>query len=100
MVRSVLLVVHIAAGSAGLATLPVIIVGRKGTVRHRRLGRLFLWCLRVVAASAAALAVLSFARLWWFVLIAAFSLALGEVGSRAWRGRRFDDACVRHLSGM
>lgn len=101
MTRLVLLVAHIGAGSLGLAVLPVIIAGPKGTLAHRRLGRTFLWCLRVVAASAVGLAALSFARLWWFVLVAGFSLALGEVGSRAWRRRRsFDVSVVRHLSGM
>jgi uncharacterized membrane protein len=99
MVRDVLLAAHIAAGSVGLLMLPVIIVRPKGTAAHRRLGRGFLWCLRIVTISAVGLAVIDFAQLWWFVLIAAFSLALGEVGSRAWR-QRFDVAVQRHLAGM
>ena len=101
MLRLVLLIVHIGAGSLGLVVLPVIIAGPKGTGTHRRLGRTFLWCLRAVAASAVGLALIAFATLWWFVLVAGFSLALGEVGSRAWRRRRpFDASVVQHLSGM
>jgi hypothetical protein len=78
----------------------VIIVREKGTRAHVLMGRTFLWCLRVVAASAAVLAVLNFSQLWWFLLIAAFSLALGEVGSRGWRRKRFAEAVNVHLSGM
>ncbi|MBV9484441.1 MAG: hypothetical protein JO246_00125 [Frankiaceae bacterium] len=100
MLRDIFLVVHISAGCLGLLVLPVIIVGEKGTARHVRLGRTFLWCLRVVAASAAMLAVINFRELWWFLLIAAFSLALGEVGSRGWRRRTFDTAASQHISGM
>jgi hypothetical protein len=100
MVRDILLALHIAAGSIGLLLLPVIIIGAKGTPRHRRLGRGFLWCLRAVAATAAGLAIIDFARLWWFLLIATFSLALGEVGSRGWRRQPFGPAVSQHLAGM
>jgi uncharacterized membrane protein len=99
MLRDIFLAVHITAGSLGLLVLPVIIVREKGTALHVRLGRTFLWCLRVVTASAAVLAIISFRELWWFLLIAAFSLALGEVGSRGWR-YGFNRAVSQHISGM
>jgi uncharacterized membrane protein len=100
MVRDVFLAVHITAGVTGLLLLPVIIIRPKGTPTHVRMGRAFLWCLRVVTATAAVLAIIKFSQLWWFLLIAAFSLALGEVGSRGWRRRSFGYAVRQHISGM
>jgi hypothetical protein len=99
MLRVVLLVVHIGAGTLGLILLVPVIAGAKGTARHVRLGRLFVWCLRLVAASAVGLAVLGIGALWWFIPIAVFSLALGEMGKRAWR-RPFAEAVGRHVGGM
>jgi hypothetical protein len=99
MLRDAFLAIHITAGTTGLLLLPAIILRPKGTVAHVRMGRAFLWCLRVVTASAAVLAVIKFSQLWWFLLIAAFSLALGEVGSRGWR-HGFIRAVNQHISGM
>lgn len=99
MVHSVVLTVHIIAGSLGLLLIPALVLGLKGTALHVRLGRSLLWCLRVIALTALALAAMNFAKLWWFLLIAAGSLALGERGARAWR-KPFTEAVITHIGGM
>ncbi len=40
-----LVMAHIATGAVGLITMWVPVVGRKGSERHKRWGRIFAWCM-------------------------------------------------------
>ena len=48
-----LLVVHVVAGTIGLATLWPPLVGAKGGATHKAIGRVFAWCLIVTGICAA-----------------------------------------------
>ena len=92
--------IHIAAGMTGLVLVPILAFGAKGAPRHVVLGKTFVWALRIVAATAVALAVADLSGLWWFVPIAAFSWALGERGAAAIRRRPQRAALYAHVTGM
>lgn len=83
-----ILVVHIAAGGAGLILGPVAMSARKTSGLHTRAGEAYHWVVAVVCASAAGLAALDWGRLWWFLLIAAGSYAFALVGYVTAKRRR------------
>ena len=84
------LVLHIAAGLLGLALGPVAMTARKRTRLHTRAGEAYHWVMLGVCLTAAALAVLDWARNWWFLPIAAGSYAFALLGyvaaKRRWAG--------------
>ena len=86
MLHSSLLVVHVAAGVAGLVLGPVAMAAAKRRGRHTRAGLAYQAAVAVVTLTAVGLAVLAWARLWPFVVIAAGTEAAALGGW--WAGRR------------
>src|SRR4051812_3406870 len=88
--RDPALAFHIAPGTLGLLLGPVAMRAPKRRGRHTRAGGVYFWAMAGVCVSAVVLAVLDWARLWWFLPIAAFSYANALVGYLAvkirWRG--------------
>ena len=84
------LALHIAAGTAGLVLGPIAMGARKRPGLHTRAGEAYHWIMLTVCVSATALAALDWARIWWFLPIAAGSYAFALVGyvaaKRRWRG--------------
>jgi hypothetical protein len=97
-VRLVLLA-HIALGTAGLILGPVAMFARKVPGLHTRAGEVYHWVMLGVCVTAGALAVLDWQRIWWFLPIAAGSYAFAFVGyvsaRRRWRGW-----LAAHLTGQ
>ncbi len=86
--RPVLLSVHIAAGTTGLVLGPLAMAMQKRRGPHTRLGEAYHWVVLAVCLSAAALAIVDWGRIWWFLPIAAFSYANALVGYVAAKRRR------------
>ncbi|WP_020575993.1 hypothetical protein [Actinopolymorpha alba] len=99
MARGILLALHIACGAAGLLLIPVIALREKGTRAHVLTGRAFVYALRGVALTAVGLVLLEPRRLWPFLLVAVFSVGLGETGRLAIRGR-IGGGTTRHVGMM
>lgn len=88
--RDPVLIIHIAAGTAGLVLGPVAMTARKRRGRHTQVGGLYHWVMLAVCLTAAVMALSEWSRLWWFLPIAVFSYANALVGYLAvrirWRG--------------
>jgi hypothetical protein len=93
------LVVHIAAGLVGLVLGPVAMAARKQAGLHTRAGEAYHWVMLAACFSAALLALLDWARLWWFLPIAAGSYAFALVGYLAAK-RRWPGWLLAHVSGQ
>lgn len=52
VLHSFLLKAHIGVGALALVAFWLPIVARKGSVNHKKFGRLFVWCMSIVAGSA------------------------------------------------
>ncbi len=78
-----LLAVHIAAGALCLVLAPVVLSVRKGGRTHRRLGRIYLWSMGVVAGTALPMAL--FRPVLFLALIAVLSFYLAFSGYRVLR---------------
>jgi hypothetical protein len=87
MVHTVVLVIHIAAGVVGVLVGPPVLYAAAGG-RVGRLAGAYHASVLLVCVSAGALAALDFARLWWFVLIAAASYGFALSAYVAARSRR------------
>lgn len=87
---AVVLAAHVVLGTLGLMLGPVAMSARKRRGLHTRVGEAYHWVMAGVCASAAALAILDWGQLWWFLPIALGSYAFGLVGylaaKRRWRG--------------
>jgi uncharacterized membrane protein len=97
--RDPILAVHIAAGTTGLILGPLAMRASKRRGPHTRLGETYHWVMLAVCLSAAALAVLAWHRIWWFLPIAAFSYANALLGYLAAKRRR-TGWLRRHVRGM
>jgi uncharacterized membrane protein YeaQ/YmgE (transglycosylase-associated protein family) len=97
--RDPFLALHISAGTTGLILGPLAMRASKRRGPHTRLGETYHWVMLTVCVSAAGLAILAWGRLWWFLLIAAFSYANALVGYLAAKRRR--PGWLRwHIRGM
>lgn len=90
MVHTVLLGVHITAGTIGLLLGPLALAVPKRAGWHPRLGVAYQGAVAVMTASTLGLAALAPGRLWWLGLIAVATEAAALAG---WAVRR------RHSSG-
>lgn len=97
--RDPILVVHIAAGTAGLILGPVAMLAPKRRGRHTRAGNVYHWVMLAVCVSAAAMALLDWSRIWWFLPIAVFSYANALKGYLAVKRRR-PGWLASHIGGM
>ena len=90
---------HVAAGLTGVVAGALATTAAKRPGRHTAAGRVYLWSLAIVAASAAVMAVPRLARDWHLLLIALVASAAGSVGYLA-RVRRWRGWLRLHLLGM
>ncbi|MEA2390045.1 MAG: hypothetical protein QOK31_154 [Solirubrobacteraceae bacterium] len=97
--RDPALAIHIAAGTTGLILGPLAMRAPKRRGPHTRLGETYHWVMLAVCVSAAALALLDWQRIWWFLPIATFSYANALVGYLAAKRRR-PGWLGRHIGGM
>jgi uncharacterized membrane protein YeaQ/YmgE (transglycosylase-associated protein family) len=97
--REPALALHIAAGTTGLLLGPLAMRSPKRRGPHTRLGETYHWVMLGVCLSAAALAILAWHRIWWFLPIATFSYANALYGYLAAKRRR-PGWLRRHIAGM
>ncbi len=90
MLRSVLLVIHVGAGTAGLLAGPAAVSAALKDRRGTRAGTLYLAAVSVMTATAAGLVALRPATLWPFLL-----LALGTQAALV--GARYASSLARHI---
>ncbi len=105
MLHTVLLSVHVAAGTAGLALGPMAMAAPKRFGWHPRLGLGYQAAVAAMTASAIGLVVLAPARLWWLGLIAAATETAALAGWRerrrhtpGWLGRHIRLMCGSYIS--
>jgi uncharacterized membrane protein len=97
--RDPALAIHIASGTTGLILGPLAMRAPKWRGPHTRLGEAYHWVMLAVCLSAAALAILAWSRIWWFLPIATFSYANALLGYVAAKRRR--PGWLRfHIAGM
>jgi uncharacterized membrane protein YeaQ/YmgE (transglycosylase-associated protein family) len=97
--RDPILVVHIVAGTAGLILGPIAMTARKRRGRHTRAGGAYHWVMLAVCLSAAAMSLLDWQRIWWFLPIAVFSYANALLGYAA-VNLRWRNWLAHHIAGM
>ncbi len=79
----VFLAVHIAAGAGAFLIAPIPLATAKGGKQHKRWGRVYLWCMGIVAVTAIPM---SFYRpVLFLALVAVFSFYLAFAGYRVLR---------------
>jgi uncharacterized membrane protein YeaQ/YmgE (transglycosylase-associated protein family) len=78
--ESVLLILHVVCGIAGLIIALGAFASKKRKGLHTILGNLYHWIFLVLSLSAVALSLLNWERLWWFLPIALFSYTFALVG--------------------
>lgn len=105
MLHSVLLVMHVAAGTIGLLLGPLALAAPKGPGWHRRLGLAYQGAVAGLTVTALGLVALSPGRLWWLGVIAAVTevaaLSGWQVRRRhapGWLGRHVRLMCGSYLS--
>lgn len=79
---TVLLILHIAAGTISLISGPVSMVNRKGGRQHRLTGKVFFYAMMLVAVTAVAMAVLPNHHSPFLLIIGVFSAYLVSSGYR------------------
>ena len=90
---------HVTVAAAGLLIGPVAMAARKRRGLHTRMGGIYFWVVTVVSVSGAALALLDWAKLRMFLLIALGTLSFALLGYLAGklRWRRW---LLAHVCGM
>ncbi len=78
---SILRIIHIACGTLGFIVAPVVLVVKKGGKTHRRGGKVFFWCMTLVAITAGIMAPMH--NNIFLTLVAVFSFYLAFSGYRA-----------------
>lgn len=74
------LAVHIAAGAGAFLFAPIALATAKGGKQHKRWGRVYLWCMGVVAATALPMAI--YRPVLFLALVAVFSFYMAFAGYR------------------
>lgn len=85
--HTLVLVVHVLAGTTGLVLGPVAMRAAKRRGLHTTVGSAYHWWVLTVGVSAVALAAFDPAGLWWFVPIALGSYVSAAAGRWAARAR-------------
>jgi len=79
----VFLTIHIAAGMGSFLIAPIALATAKGGKQHKRWGKVYLWCMGVVAATALPMAL--FRPVLFLALVAVFSFYAAFAGFRVLR---------------
>ncbi len=95
----VVLALHVAAGTLALVLGPIAMWAAKRPGTHTRTGEAYHWVILAVCLTAGVLALLDWARIWWFLPIAAGSYAFALVGYVAAK-RRWPGWIHAHVSGQ
>jgi uncharacterized membrane protein len=82
------LAVHVPAGLVAVISGAAAALSRKGTSRHVAAGRTFVWAIRVVAVTAAVLAVTRWPQDAYLAVLALVSLSAAAIGQAARRRTR------------
>lgn len=99
MLHGVLLVIHVLAGTAGLALGALALTATKRRGRHTRAGLAYQVVLVALTLSSVGLAALAWERLWWLAAIAVATEAAALAG--LWvRRRRFAGWAPWHVRLM
>jgi hypothetical protein len=93
------LALHVAAGAVGLVLGPIAMLAPKRPGRHTRAGEAYHWVMLFLCVSAAVLALLDWARIWWFLPIAVGSYAFALLGYAAAK-RRGAGWLGTHITGQ
>ncbi len=87
---AVVLIIHITLGAVAIIVGPVSMFSGKRRGPHTTAGEIYHWLVLGTCASAVFLALLDWARIWWFLPIAVGSYAFAFLGYLAakcrWRG--------------
>src|SRR5947209_456490 len=95
----ILLLIHIAGGSAGLLLGPVAMFARKRRGLHTVVGGIYHALMAVVCLTASAMAVLHWSTAWYLLPIGIFSYGNAWIGYRAARAKR-PGWLPKHIGGM
>ncbi|MCW5898265.1 MAG: hypothetical protein KIT10_03260 [Flavobacteriales bacterium] len=99
---SLLLILHITAGSAALATGTLAMLARKGGTTHRRSGSVFFWCMVAVATTALMLSTIRGSAFLFHIGV--FSLYQAHGGWRSIRNKAlkptFQDVAMTAVGGI
>jgi uncharacterized membrane protein len=79
----VFLTIHIAAGAGAFLIAPIVLVTVKGGKQHKRWGKVYLWCMGIVAATALPMAI--YFPTLFLALVAVFSFYAAFAGYRVLR---------------
>jgi hypothetical protein len=74
------LIVHICAGTISLVMAPIAFMTLKGGPAHRRWGKIYFWCMAVVAATAITMSI--YHNIPFLLMIAIFSFSAAARGYR------------------
>lgn len=99
MVLTVVIAVHVGCGIAAVGCGAGAMLTRKGSPRHRRLGRLYLAALAGLGGTAPVLAAVDWAHRWHLAVLGALALGAAAVGFTAIRALRPARLTV-HITGM
>lgn len=86
--KTAILIVHIACGTGALILGLVSMFARKYNSLHTKAGEAYHWTMLGLFLTASTLAILDWARIWWFLPVAAGSYAFALVGYVAAKRRR------------
>ena len=85
--HDILLALHVAAGSLGLALGPVAMLAEREPSYSSRAGTAYQWSVLAVSVTAVGLVALDPSALWWLSLLAALAYSLALLGFLAARRR-------------
>src|ERR671916_99486 len=85
--HDILLALHVAAGSLGLALGPVAMLAEREPSYSSRAGTAYQWSVLAVSVTAVGLVALDPSALWWLALLAALAYSLALLGFLAPRRR-------------
>ncbi len=91
--------VHVLFGLAAVITGAVVMLRRKGSGQHAKLGTIYFWCLSGVFVTMSALSFMRWAETYRLFILGALSFASAYLGRTAARRRRHQWVRL-HLTGM
>lgn len=90
---------HIVAGTVGLVIGLIAMYSPKRKGLHTKIGVVYFYVMALVCATAMVMAVMHWAEIWWFFLVAVFSFSFAFKGYLAAK-LRGPGWLRKHISGM